>query len=76
VEYLGLLIWQNHLDPISILSSDDLEVIIRRANKRHPGRPQPCSDAEFRNRLLKVDLANYTVIMQYLTFLSKLSDCR
>jgi len=54
VEYLGLLIWQNHLDPISILSTDDLEVIIRRAYKKHPGRPYPTSDEDFRKRLLKV----------------------
>ncbi|ODM93807.1 E3 ubiquitin-protein ligase RNF31, partial [Orchesella cincta] len=53
IEYLGLLIWQNHLDPITILTNEDLEVIIRRAYKKHPGRPNWLSDEGFRKRLLK-----------------------
>ncbi len=59
VEYLGLLIWQHHLDPISILSSDDLETIVKRAHKKLPAKPYGIKDVDYRPLLLKVIMQNY-----------------
>lgn len=39
IEYLCLLIRENMLESISILSTDDLETVVRRANRRLPPRP-------------------------------------
>jgi len=55
VEYLGLLVWQNRLDPISILSNDDLETIIRREVKTLPPYQYGRSEIETRKKLLKVN---------------------
>lgn len=38
-EYLCLLIRENMLETLGILSTDDLETLVRRANKRLPPRP-------------------------------------
>lgn len=46
--------WQNHLDPISLLSNDDLETIIKRAHKKLPRRPYGTKDVDYRPLLLKV----------------------
>ena len=54
IEYLGLLISQNHLDPVSVLSNDDLETIIKRAHKKVPSKPYGTKDADFRLKLLQV----------------------
>lgn len=39
VEYLCMLIRENMLESITILSTDDLETLVRRANRRLPPRP-------------------------------------
>uniref|UniRef100_A0A182MPV0 RING-type domain-containing protein n=1 Tax=Anopheles culicifacies TaxID=139723 RepID=A0A182MPV0_9DIPT len=39
IEYLSFLVTHNSIDPINILNADDLESIVRRANKRMPPRP-------------------------------------
>uniref|UniRef100_A0A182W7Q0 Uncharacterized protein n=1 Tax=Anopheles minimus TaxID=112268 RepID=A0A182W7Q0_9DIPT len=39
IEYLSFLVTHNTIDPIDILNADDLESIVRRANKRMPPRP-------------------------------------
>ncbi|CAG0918808.1 unnamed protein product [Notodromas monacha] len=54
VEYLGSLIRKNMLDPVSIMSTDDLEVVIRRANQRMPFRSPGETPEEYRPKLLKV----------------------
>lgn len=54
IEYLCFLIRNNNIDPISILSTDDLEIVVRRANKRLPPRPYGMVDTFYRRELLKV----------------------
>lgn len=36
LEYLSLLVRKNNIDPIKILSTDDLETVVRRAAKTPP----------------------------------------
>lgn len=60
VEYLCLLIRENMLESISILSTDDLETVVRRANRRLPVRPYvfrqdpSICNTIFHNELIKV----------------------
>lgn len=54
VEYLGLLAWEHKLDPIPILTNDDLETIVKRACKKMPPRPYGTTEADYRPLLLKV----------------------
>ena len=54
VEYLGTLIRRNRLDPIEIMTNDDLEVIIRRANEPLPPRAPGETPEEYRPKLLQV----------------------
>lgn len=54
VEYLTKLIWKHKLDTLSILSSDDLETLVRRASIPLPPRPYGTMDLIYRDQLLKV----------------------
>ena len=55
MEYLGSLIRKNMLDPVSIMSADDLEVVVRRANLRMPFRAPGETPEEYRPKLLNVN---------------------
>uniref|UniRef100_A0A182PJP2 Uncharacterized protein n=1 Tax=Anopheles epiroticus TaxID=199890 RepID=A0A182PJP2_9DIPT len=54
VEYLSFLVTHNNIDPINLLNADDLESIVRRANKRMPPRPYGMVDGIYREYLLQV----------------------
>ncbi|XP_049279211.1 E3 ubiquitin-protein ligase lubel isoform X2 [Anopheles funestus] len=54
IEYLSFLVTQNSIDPINILNADDLESIVRRANKRMPPRPYGMVDGIYREYLLQL----------------------
>lgn len=54
LEYLSNLIWKHSLDTLSILSSDDLETLVRRASLCLPPRPYGTLDLIYRDHLLKV----------------------
>lgn len=54
IEYLCGLVRDNALDPVIVLSSDDLETIVRRAHKRLPPRAYGMPDAKYREALLQV----------------------
>jgi len=54
LEYLTNLIRKHSLDTLNILSSDDLETLVKRANIRLPPRPYGTLDLIYRNHLLKV----------------------
>lgn len=60
IEYLCVLVRENGVDPVAILSTIDLETVIRRANRRLPVRPYffrhdtTLSDSIFHRELLKV----------------------
>lgn len=62
VEYLCFLIRENNIDPITILSTSDLETVIRRSKRRLPVRPYffrhdvhlNVSESIFHRELLKV----------------------
>lgn len=55
IEYLCGLIRKKHIDPIKMLTADDLETVVRRAAKKLPpncfGTPRDI----YRKRLLQVD---------------------
>jgi hypothetical protein len=54
VEYLTNLIRKHKLDTLSILSSDDLETVVRRASIPLPPRPYGTLDLIYRDQLLQV----------------------
>nr|XP_040231967.2 E3 ubiquitin-protein ligase lubel isoform X2 [Anopheles coluzzii] len=54
VEYLSFLVTHNSIDPINLLNADDLESIVRRANKRMPPRPYGMVDGIYREYLLQL----------------------
>ncbi|XP_049530928.1 E3 ubiquitin-protein ligase lubel-like isoform X4 [Anopheles darlingi] len=54
IEYLSFLVNKNDIDPLDILNTDDLESIVRRANKRMPPRPFGILDGIYREYLLQV----------------------
>ncbi|XP_075531757.1 uncharacterized protein LOC142564583 isoform X1 [Dermacentor variabilis] len=53
VEYLGQLIFKNHVDPLPIFDVDELELVLKRANIRLPSRYK-LSDREYQDALIKV----------------------
>uniref|UniRef100_A0A182MZB1 Uncharacterized protein n=1 Tax=Anopheles dirus TaxID=7168 RepID=A0A182MZB1_9DIPT len=55
IEYLSFLVTHNSIDPINLLNADDLESIVRRANKRMPPRPYGMVDGIYREYLLQID---------------------
>uniref|UniRef100_A0A182Q3F7 Uncharacterized protein n=1 Tax=Anopheles farauti TaxID=69004 RepID=A0A182Q3F7_9DIPT len=55
VEYLSFLVTHNSIDPIDLLNADDLESIVRRANKRMPPRPYGMVDGIYREYLHQID---------------------
>ena len=57
IEYLCGLVRDNALDPVIVLSADDLETIVRRAHKRLPPRAYGTPDAKYREALLQVSRA-------------------
>jgi E3 Ubiquitin Ligase RBR C-terminal domain len=54
VEYLCGLIRHHNLEPIDILTADDLETVVRRANKPRPPRPYGITEGIYRTFLLEV----------------------
>lgn len=54
IEYLCFLISENNLDSLPILSTDDLEIVVRRGNKRMPPRPYGIRPAYYHIELAKV----------------------
>lgn len=54
IEYLTKLIRKHTVDTLSILSSDDLETLVRRASIPLPPRPYGTLDLIYRDQLLKV----------------------
>lgn len=56
IEHLSGLITRNKLECLPILSTDDLETIVRREGKRLPNRPYGTPVQNFHNALLKVNL--------------------
>lgn len=69
VEYLTRLIRKHKLDTLSILSSDDLETLVRRTSIPLPPRPYGTLDLIYRDQLLKV-LILFCVLLFFLCFLS------
>lgn len=73
IEYLCSLIRDKNLDPVTILSTHDLETVIKRANKRLPVRPfyfrhdETLSDSIFHRELIKV---HSILLISHLFFLS------
>lgn len=53
VEYLGQLIFKNHIDPVPIFDVEELELVLKRANIRLPSRYK-LSDREYQDVLIKV----------------------
>lgn len=53
VEYLGQLIFRHRVDPVSIFNIDELELVLRRANKRLPSHYR-LTDDEYRDAVLKI----------------------
>ena len=47
----------HRIDPLNILNADDLESIVRRANKRMPPRPFGIVDGIYRDYLAQVSVA-------------------
>lgn len=76
IEHLCFLIRENMLEPISILSTDDLETVVRRANRRLPPRPYvfrqdpSICNTIFHNELIKV---NHNRTNSFVIFFSLLS---
>lgn len=56
IEYLTSLVISQRIDPLNILSADDLESIVRRANKRMPPRPFGLVDGIYRDYLAQVSV--------------------
>jgi hypothetical protein len=54
VEYLCGLIRLNQIETIDILTADDLETVVRRANKRPPPRPYGTLEGIYRQGLVEV----------------------
>lgn len=54
VEYLCYNIREKRLETIEILSTDDLEIVVRRQNIRMPPRPFGIVDGIYRLELVKV----------------------
>lgn len=54
IEHLCLLIRQHKLDPVSVLSADDLETIVRRAAKKLPPNAFGTPRDVYRKRLFQV----------------------
>lgn len=57
VEYLCSIIRKEKIDSLPILGVDDLEIVVRRANKRMPPRPYSILEGVYREYLLEVGLA-------------------
>jgi len=68
VEYLTKLIRKHKLDTLSILSSDDLETLVRRTSIPLPPRAYGTLDLIYRDHLLKV-LILFRVLLFFLCFL-------
>uniref|UniRef100_A0A182XZN1 Uncharacterized protein n=1 Tax=Anopheles stephensi TaxID=30069 RepID=A0A182XZN1_ANOST len=69
IEYLSFLVTHNSIDPINILNADDLESIVRRANKRMPPRPYGMVDGIYRDYLLQVRRGPPSMITHYVEYL-------
>ncbi|XP_038107289.1 E3 ubiquitin-protein ligase lubel isoform X2 [Culex quinquefasciatus] len=54
IEYLSALVTHHSIDPLTILSADDLESLVRRANRRMPPRPQGLVDGIYRDYLAQI----------------------
>lgn len=54
IEYLCKLIRQNKVDPISMLTADDLETVVRRAAKKLPPNAFGTPRNVYRDRLYQV----------------------
>lgn len=54
VEYLSKLVRNNKIDPINILTNDDLETVVRRAAKKRPSIEYGTPSDMYRTLLLKV----------------------
>ena len=69
IEYLSKLIRKHKLDTLRILSSDDLEALLRRAGIPLPPRPLGPLDFAYRDKLRKV-LILFRVLLFLCVFLS------
>ena len=69
LEYLTKLIRKHKLDTLSILSSDDLETLVRRASIPLPPRPYGTLDFIYRDQLLKVLISFHVPYFMFLCFL-------
>ncbi|XP_065085092.1 E3 ubiquitin-protein ligase lubel isoform X5 [Ochlerotatus camptorhynchus] len=54
IEYLTSLVVHHSIDPLHILNADDLESLVRRANKRMPPRPFGLVDGIYRDYLAQI----------------------
>ncbi|XP_062545752.1 E3 ubiquitin-protein ligase lubel isoform X2 [Armigeres subalbatus] len=54
IEYLTFLVKSHGIDPLNVLNADDLESIVRRANKRMPPRPFGLVDGIYRDYLAQI----------------------
>lgn len=61
VEYLCNLIRQNNLETLPILSTDDLEICVRRANRRMPPRPYNIKSSYYHDELAQVERDRWLV---------------
>lgn len=59
MEYLCFLIRENNLEPMPILTASDLEIVVRRADKRMPPRPYGILETFYRRELMKVKRTRY-----------------
>lgn len=59
IEYLSALVTHHSIDPLTILSADDLESLVRRANRRMPPRPQGLVDGIYRDYLAQVSYGGH-----------------
>lgn len=58
VEYLCYSIRENRLDTLDILTTDDLEIVVRRQNFRMPPRPFGIVDGIYRQELVQVRMGD------------------
>lgn len=57
MEYLCYIIREQRLETVDILTTDDLEIVVRRQNLRMPPRPFGIVDGLYRLELVKVSIA-------------------
>ena len=65
IEYLCILIRKHNVDPIAMLSADDLETIVRRADKKLPPNAFGTPRDVYRARLLQVQYTRLHTVLQY-----------